>query len=216
MKKTIASMLLIASTLYLNAQSTNDNEAQGQKAEYRLKTNPLSPMVAYEPNINLSLEYFKTGERNNSGAQISLAYIYDWKLLEKSKLNPKLNVSGMIATGEYRFYKDGFYFGPYVQYKTVSANQYARVNANNNVEKVDLFKRTLSGGFLGGYQFKVNNNLSSELQFNFGISNKQFYENNIPSDRFEDASDGSFLLIDQTGRVPQFLFTYKVIYCFRK
>jgi hypothetical protein len=215
MKKLILSIFVITLsclTASVFAQENfKRNKVENKDIEFRLKTNPLSPVVAYEPNLNLSFEKFTKGDKFDNGLQISAAYAYDWQLLEKNELNPQTKINGVILTGEFRLYTKGFYFGPYTQFKTIKATDYkAIINGQTKIQ--DISKTAYSGGFFMGYQFDVTKKISSEIQGNFGLSNKQLYTNGTPAKRWDDASTTSFSVIDQSGKFPQFIFTYKLIY----
>lgn len=208
MKKLITTTAILLGTFSVFAQADEKG-----KPEYRLKTNPLSPAIAYEPNINFSLERFVPKGKNGSGIQASMGYMYDWNLLEKNIDNPSLNVGGIVLTGEYRMYFSGFFFGPYVQYKNVKGADYKVIN-NGFTTYHDISKKATSAGFLAGYQFLMGEKIGNEFHFNVGMSNKQLYDNGAPIKEWSAASDNSIVMIDRTGRFPQFIFTYKLFYRF--
>jgi Protein of unknown function (DUF3575) len=205
MKKIITGLFLLSIATNLNAQTKN--------AEYRIKTNPLSPFVAVEQNINLSLEKVFDGEKNPLGFQASFGYIYDWQIFSKNT-NISLNdVNGFVVTGEFRSYdKQGFYFAPYLQYKNIKAS-YNYVNTNStSYGGKEVSKSTYSAGVIGGYFKKLSKSIATEVSIGLGFSNKNLYENGKLVDKYKDESQTGLILLEQTGRLPQFIFTYKLIY----
>lgn len=145
-----------------------------------------------------------------------MAYIYDWLLLDKNAKNPTKDITGFIGTAEYRaYFSNGFYIGPYLQYKSVECAGYAMeyydyIQSTMVTKRVTISKNAAFGGFLSGYQFKMSKRTGSEFQINLGMSRKQLFQNGTPVERVENPSESAFMLIDQTGRYPQFAFTYKL------
>ncbi|MFM2387409.1 MAG: hypothetical protein RL660_2166 [Bacteroidota bacterium] len=186
----------------------------------RLKTNPLSPMVAAERNVNLSVERTFKGTKNVIGLQASAGYIFGWTAVENSdNLVSKPNVSGFVSTAELRtYFAKGFFAGAYIQGKSITAN-YTVDNyfppAGGTITTLDVksTKRATSAGVLAGYNFELTKKLGAELYGGFGLSNKQLRDNGRNVDRFDYLDNNEInLLIENSGRFPQFYFTYKLIY----
>jgi Protein of unknown function (DUF3575) len=203
MKKIITSLFILSIATSVWAQNKN--------TAYRIKTNPLSTFVAVEPNINLSLERVFDGEKNRLSFQGSVGYIYDW-LIFNSNTDINMNaINGYVVSGEFRNYdKSGFYFGPYLQYKNINAS-YNYINSTNTTT-MQVKKITYSAGILGGYYHSLSKSIGTEFSIGFGFSNKKLSENNVKIKSYTNDSPQYGILLEETGRQPQFIFTYKLTY----
>jgi hypothetical protein len=202
--RTFITAALLSSASSIFAQKNGD---------IRLKTNPLSPMVAAERNINLSVEKIIEGTKQRPlGFQLSAGYIFNWGTFNNiSGQQNTADSRGFVCTGELRSYdKSGLFYGPYIQYKTITADVVFKPNSIYN--DFTAKKTTTSAGFLFGYGFEMAKNLATEFSLGGGISNKSLYENGVSVSAFSRSNDEISFLLENTGRLPQFVFTYKVIY----
>jgi hypothetical protein len=211
-KVIILSAVLATSAIITKAQQAN---------ETRIKTNPLSPMVAAERNFNLGVERTLQGEKNTLGAQVSAGYIFGWNIFDNGSNNSTAaQVHGIVSTAEFRVYgKQGLYFGPYIQFKNIQADYRLKVKYNPSTStttynvSMQSQKRTSSAGIVGGYNKYLTKKIGFEVYTGLGISNKKLQDNGVTVEDFEAIDNQDFnLLIERTGRYPQFFITYKLFY----
>jgi Protein of unknown function (DUF3575) len=210
--KTILTLILL-STINI---ATFAQETEFTTDKVRIKTNPLSPIIALDKNINISAEFLQKGIKTNFSFQGSIGYIFDWSNISSASNVSNCTTSGVVLTGEFRTYNKGFFVGPYLQYKTMESNFNELNPAGLTIaSNVSLIKNQYSAGFIGGYYLPLSKKVGTEIQLGLGFSEKRIRKNgaNI-TDTGKYIDNGTLSMSDNSGRMPQGILTYKITYNF--